>query len=209
MTVPSGLRLFRPTELSEIRSLLKVFSAIADEEGWQPGNYLETVPTGSIHIALECDGEIVGGLQAVLPDAANKLPCHNVWPEVLLPKHSIHVTIIAIKPEFRGRIELFWAICQDLWTYCADTNTKTILLECTPPMFAIYKRLGLPLQTVSEPRVHWGEMCFLTSVETVVVAGSVVMKARKSEVFRRLVLDALQAVPSSDILEAKSLSACA
>lgn len=202
LTTPDGLVLSRLTTEPEIRGLLHLFANIASEQGWQPGDYLTSYPETAQHIALIRDREIIGGLQAVLPNAEGKLPCHHVWPEVSLPKACAHVTIIGLKPTFRGRVELFWALCQDLWCLCADHKISTMVLEATPRMLTLYQRMGLPLKVVGELREHWGEPCYLTSVETIAVAGSVVIRARYSEVFRRLVLDALQPDAASAIVEA-------
>lgn len=209
ITVPKGLCLYRPTDREGIQDVLDLFSRIAEEEGWQPGDYLKSNPPAAVHIALECDGEAVGGLQAVLPDNAGRLPCHRVWPEVVLPKRTAHVAIIAVAAAHRGRIDSFWALCQDLWLYAADNRIEALSLECTERMLVVYRRLGLPLQVVGELREHWGEPCYLTKVDTVAVAGSVVIKARKSDVFRKMVLDALKEPAPSGMMEAVTLPGAA
>ena len=187
----------------EVRTLLSLFTEIAAEQGWQPGEYLNTAPEGAVHFALFDNGEPVGGLQVVLPDTQGRLPCQNVWPEVSLPAACCHGTIIALRPAYRGHIAHFWWLCQALWCFCADQGITTIVLEATPRMVALYKRLGLPLQIIGELREHWGEPCQLVSVDTVVVAGAIALRARRSCLFRQMVLNALQIERPSAIVEAR------
>jgi ribosomal protein S18 acetylase RimI-like enzyme len=190
--VEETLTLTRLTTPGEVAALLGLFAEIAREEGWQPGDALATAPERAVHFALLDRGVLVGGLQIVMRAPAGCLPCQGVWPDVVLPGAVAHVTIIGIKAAYRGNIELFWMLCQAMWCFCAEQGITAVVLEATPRMVRLYRRIGLPLQIVGELRTHWGEPCHLTSVDIVVVAGSVVMRARHSALFRRLVFDALQ-----------------
>ena len=181
----------RLTTDDEVKGLLELFADIADEQSWQPGDYLNSHPTGSIHFALCADGHLVGGLQLVMPDEAGTLPCQHVWPEITIPEASAHVTILGLKAEHRGNVALFWTLCQELWCYCTDRKIKSLVLEATPHMSVLYRRMGLPLYMIGEERVHWGEPCVLAAVDIITAAGSVVLRARRSDVFKQLVYNSL------------------
>ena len=143
----------------------------------------------------------MGGLQIVMPSLIDILPCHSVWPDTTLPPSAAHVTIIGIQADYRGNIELFWRLCQVVWCFCAKEGVEAVVLEATPRMLALYRRIGLPLEIVGELRTHWGEPCYLASVDMITVAGSVVMRARQSSLFRRLVIAALQPERQPAIVE--------
>jgi hypothetical protein len=182
----------RLTTPAETDALLQLFQEIAVEQCWQPGESLQSTPPHAVHFALCQSANLIGGLQLVRPDAEGKLPCQQVWPEVSLPDAPAHVTILGLTAEHRGNPALFWSLCQELWCYCTDQKIRSLLLEATPRMAALYKRMGLPLQVISDARVHWGEPCLLASVDIVTVAGTVVLRARHSPLFRQLVMNSLQ-----------------
>src|SRR5580700_369243 len=89
---------------SEVAALLSLFQVVADELGWQPGDFLARRPDRSLHLAAFKSGVLAGGLQLVLPDSSASFPYKAVWPEVELAnaEHLAHVTILALSPEFRG-----------------------------------------------------------------------------------------------------------
>lgn len=194
--------LTRVTAHDDVRAILELFSWIADEQEWQPGDYLSGAPEGAEHIAVCSEGVMLGGLQVVFPDTDGKLPYLRVWPEVVVPAQSAHVTILGVRPECRGRAELFWTLVCDLWSMGADRGIECYLLEATPPMLTIYRRMGLPLEVIGELRMHWGEPCYLTKVDPVAFAGGIVMRARKSAVFNNLLNVLLQPQRGSAIVEA-------
>jgi hypothetical protein len=206
VTNPAEFTLARLSTEDEIGSLLTLFADIARQEGWQPGDALTAAHDNAVHFALLNHGVMVGGLQIVMPSPSGLLPFRSVWPDVALPCTTAHVTIIGIQTAYRGRIELFWMLCQAMWCFCADQRITTVVLEATPRMVTLYRRIGLPLQIVGDLRTHWGEPCHLTSVDIVMVAGSVVMRARHSDLFRRLVVDALQPRRQPAIVESASPS---
>lgn len=181
--------------------LLELFSQIACEQGWQPGTYLSSIPANSIHFALHSGGEIIGGVQVVLPDAEGKLGCHAIWPEADTPAASAHITILALKKEFRGNIELFWILGACLFSFAADNRIKTLVLEATPGMVGIYRKMGLPLEIVGTGKMHWGEICHLTAFSVAEAAGTVFIKARRSAIFARFVLSSLQGNAQHGIVE--------
>ncbi len=90
------------TEAGEVDALLALFQEVADELGWQPGEWLAQCPTNSLHFGTLDRGELAGGLQIVLPDSAGRFPCHRVWSEVDIanPSQTAHITILALGAEY-------------------------------------------------------------------------------------------------------------
>ena len=138
----------------EIASLLTIFQQVADELSWQPGDYLHSIPNHSLHFAGLLDGTLTGGIQLVLQNEEGYLPCQKVWSELKFrPDEKLgHVTIMALAPEFRGCPGLFWSICVELSRYCVAQKINAIILECTPPMLKLYRRIGWPLRVIGELR---------------------------------------------------------
>lgn len=195
------LVLTRLTTHEDVTALLALFTEIARQEGWQPGEALNIIPDHAVHFALSDQDVLVGGLQIVMPSPTGILPCQSVWPDVVLPPTVAHVTIIGIQAAYRGKIDHFWRLCQIVWCFCAEEGIEAVVLEVTPRMLALYRRIGLPLEIAGELHTHWGEPCYLASVDIVTVAGSVVMRARQSSLFRRLVFSALQPGSQPAIVE--------
>ncbi|MCX6378618.1 MAG: hypothetical protein NT023_03950, partial [Armatimonadetes bacterium] len=179
----------------EAHELLALFRRVAHELSWQPGEYLNAIPEQSLHFAGIADGVLAGGIQLALQDENGRLPCQQVWSELQFSKEDRlgHVTMMALAPEFRGCPGLFWSICVELWRYCVGRKLEGIILECTPPMFKLYRRIGWPLKIIGELRMHWGEECYLCQMQTVEVAGSLLMKAIRSNAYRELVCQAYRA----------------
>src|SRR5687768_2950569 len=92
-----GVRVVRLTETEEIAALIAFFEGIAAAEGWQPEGALQRWRDRSVYLALEVEGQAVGGLQLVLPDAAGTLPCQALWPDVPVGPASAHVAILALE----------------------------------------------------------------------------------------------------------------
>ncbi|MCX6378701.1 MAG: hypothetical protein NT023_04365 [Armatimonadetes bacterium] len=180
------------TEAGEVDALLALFQEVADELGWKPGEWLSQSPSNSLHFGTLDRGELAGGLQIVLPDSAGRFPCHRVWSEVELPNPSqtVHITILALGAEYRGREGLFWSLCVEMWRYCVAQKMEAVLLECTPPMLKLYRRIGWPLKVIGELRMHWGEECYLCQMQVLEFAGSILARAIRSSVYRELVCQA-------------------
>lgn len=189
-------------DISDVESVLGLFREISCEQQWQPGTYLDTAPDNSEHLAIVIGGIVVGGLQAVFADKAGKLPYLHVWPEVIVPKSSAHVTILGVRPECRGKADMFWSLVCELWSLGTDRGIECYLLEATPPMLSIYRRMGLPLEVIGELRMHWGEPCYLTKVDPIAFAGGVVIRARKSAIFNNRLNILLRPACVSAIVEA-------
>jgi hypothetical protein len=180
------------TETSEITELLALFQQVAGELSWQPGEFLNAAPQNSQHFAGFVEGKLAGGIQLVLQDEEGCLPCQRVWSELHFDKQERlgHVTIMALSPEFRGCPGLFWSICVELWRYCVEQKQEGIILECTPPMYKLYRRIGWPLTVIGGLRMHWGEECYLCQMQTIEVAGSLLVKAIRSQTYQELVRQA-------------------
>jgi hypothetical protein len=172
--------------------LLAVFEAIAAEEGWCPGGQLRAYPE-ACHLAAQVRGTIVGGIQVVLPQAS-VLPYQAVWPEVEIPgaQRLAEVTIMAIRPEWRGRPSLFWPLCTELWRFCIAEQVQCLILQATPRMLERYRRIGWPLEVVGDLRAHWGEACYLCRLDVRQVAGALMELALRFPSYRGLIEQALQ-----------------
>lgn len=174
--------------------LITMFEAIARKEGWQPGEQLRAHRDVSVYFGIYVEGELAGGMQVVLPDAAGRFPFHAVWPEaaVEVPCRTAHVAVLAVRSELRGNLRLFWPLCVELWRFCVDRGIETLVLEATPAMRARYCRLGWPLRQIGETRTHWGEPCVLTAMNVQAVGGAMLTRAVRSPAFRTLILEAMR-----------------
>lgn len=173
----------------EQESLIALFEHIAAAEGWQPGDALHRYKARSLYLVALLDGEMQGGAQLVLPDAAGDLPGCEVWPEIdqTGAGPAAHVAVLALQPEARGHVSLFGRLCVELWRQCSSLGFETLWLEATPGTLRVYRRLGWPLEIVGELRTHWGEDCFLCRMGIEAVSQSLRRKALRSVVCREWV----------------------
>src|SRR5438046_1390827 len=105
----SGVQVVRLTETEEVETLVRLFEGVAEAEGWQPEGALRLWGDRSVYFALEVQGQLVGGLQLVLPDALGTLPCQSLWPEVAVSSRPcVHIAILALEASHRGQNLLFW-----------------------------------------------------------------------------------------------------
>src|SRR5437868_78795 len=111
MDAESGAQVVRLTEAEEVEALVRLFEGVAAAEGWQPDGALRLWLDRSVYFALEVQGELVGGLQLVLPEPAGALPCQAMWPEVAAGpwSHCAHVAVLALAQAYRGGGSLFWS----------------------------------------------------------------------------------------------------
>lgn len=176
------------------QSLRLLFQEIAQEQGWQSGDWLECEQTGANYLGLKVDGQWVGGLQMVLPDTLGRLPYSAVWPEVRLERsrQTGHVTVLGLLPEYRGTPAFFWSLCVELWRMCQKAGIEAVVLEATSPMLARYRKLGWQLEEIGSLRMHWGEPCVLAQMEFDRVAVSMVKRAMRSPAYRALVTQAVR-----------------
>ena len=58
----SGASVVALTTPEEAKALMQVFAAVAEEEGWQPGDQLGAYPDRSVYFALQVGETLVGGL---------------------------------------------------------------------------------------------------------------------------------------------------
>lgn len=185
-------RIVSLTSPAETEGLVQVFERIALDLGWQPGEAIRANQPAAQHMAVTVGESVVGGLQVVLGNRGAVLPYRLVWPEVELPDvaATAHVTILALRPEYRWRFDLFWPLCVELWRLCRTGGIRTILLETAPPTLRLYRRLGWPLEIIGSLRPHWGEDCYLCRMDVRGVAAALTAKAERSQTYCMLVQQA-------------------
>ena len=184
-----GLGAVRECVAEEACQLVALLERIAAELSWQPGEQLRNYVAVAVHFAAYVDGTLAGGLQLVPSAGCAALPCERVWPEVLLPKRAqtAHISILAVRQEFRGTGGLLWPLCAAMWRYCVAHHIADISLEVTPNTYRLYRRLGWPLEIVGDLRTHWGEDCYLCRMAVTEVAGAMLMRAPRSAAYRDVV----------------------
>ena len=105
-----------------MEALIALFEAIAQEEGWQPGEQLRAHQDALCLLRrVHVDGTLAGGMQVTVAGwGKDSLPFQAVWPDAdaSAPCRTAHVPILAIRPEFRGPLRLFWPLCVELWRFC-------------------------------------------------------------------------------------------
>ncbi|WP_119321672.1 N-acyl amino acid synthase FeeM domain-containing protein [Capsulimonas corticalis] len=172
-----------------VSAVIRMFHEIADEQSWRPGSQLLDYARASVHFAAHVGASLAGGLQLVPGSSCESLPCEMVWPDVLIPSRSAraHISIMAVRPEYRGTAQLLWPLCIEMWRYCAAHAIADISLEVTPSTYKLYLRLGWPLEIIGELRPHWGEECFLAKMGVTDVAGAMVVRAMRSHSYRHIV----------------------
>ncbi len=190
-----GAGAVRQCGADEAGRLVELLERIAAELAWQPGEQLRDYQAQAVHFAAYVGGALAGGMQLVpatlcqtLP--CDKLPCELVWPDVRLPRRAetAHISVLALKREYRGTAELLWPLCVAMWRYCAAQGIADISLEVTPDLYRLYLRLGWPLEIVGELRPHWGEdRCYLCRMGTADVAGAMLLRAPRSAEYRHIV----------------------
>ena len=190
----SGVQVVRLIEPEEIETLVSLFETIAQAEGWEPGDALRLWQDRSVYFALEVNGQIIGGLQLVLPDAAGSLPCQSVWPEakIALPGRCAHIAILALDEAVRGQSLLFWRLAVEMWRHCVGSGVATLYIEVTPRVFPLYRRLGWPLKIEGELRRHWGEDCYLCSLGIPEVAEAILRRAENSVYYQQIIAQAFR-----------------
>ena len=188
--IDASVRLLNDKE--EVEALIALFEAIAEKEGWQPGGQLRAHQNASTYFAAYVGEELAGGMQIVLPAPGEPFPFHAVWPDVQAPCHTAHVAVLAVRPERRGHLRLFWPLLVELWRFCVAHRLESIVIEATPSMLARYRRLGFDLTVIGALRLHWGEACCLCRADATAVEGAVLTQAVRSPAFRTLVHQAMQ-----------------
>jgi hypothetical protein len=196
-----GIQIVRLTRPEDIKHLLTALERIAAELSWQPGDQLRAYQDVALHLAVRVDGELAGGLQAVMGAREADLPYRRVWPEVEADgTATAHVTILALEKQYRGRPGLFGPLCVELWRCCADRNIGRIVIEATPPTLRLYRRLGWPLRIIGDLRLHWGEECYLCCMGVQEVADALADKAKRACSYRVLVDQAHRRLPGEPSL---------
>ena len=79
-----GVEVVRLIEMEERAEVVRLFEDVAQAEGWRPEGALRMWTHRSVYFGVQVEGQVVGGLQLVLPDTRGTLPCQELWPEVPL-----------------------------------------------------------------------------------------------------------------------------
>lgn len=185
----AGVRVVRLTRSDEVERLIAVFEGIASAEQWQPGGALRHWLDRSVHFGVEVDGQLTGGLQLVLPNREQSLPCRVVWPDVPVGPagRCAHVAILALEEAHRGQGLLFWRVVVEMWRHCVGAGVTNLYLEVTPRVLPLYRRLGWPLEIRGELRMHWGEPCYLCTLGVPEVAEALLRRAESSAYYREII----------------------
>ena len=186
--LPPQTRVVRYDSEAEARPLLSLFERIAKEQNWKPGKQLRAYPDSAVYFGLEVDGVLAGGLQLVRGNSHEGLPCLTVWPELDLQGRSdvADIALLALHPKIRGRQELFWLLCIEMWRYCRDHGVDSLYVEVTPLNLKLYRRLGWPLQIAGPLRKHWGEPCYPCSMTTSAIAQEITTRSLHSLRYRQI-----------------------
>lgn len=207
----TGVEVVRLTAWHEKEELIRVFEAIAAEEGWQPGNALRCWQDRSVYFGLRIHGTLAGGLQLVVPGLDGTLPCQSVWPEVRVsdPQRAAHIAIMAVTPQYRGEGKLFWKLGIEMWRHCVGMGIARLYIEVTPRVLPLYHRLGWPLKIAGEARVHWGEPCYLCTLGIPEVAEAILRRAEHSPFYQQIVGQAFRvSIPDSSFRRAEAVREC-
>ncbi len=188
----AGVSVDRLTADADVETLMGLFEQVAAEEGWQPEGKLRAEYPAVRYLAVTVGGELAGGLQIVLPDAAGCLPYLAVWPETAVPGRTAHATVLAVRREHRGRPTLFWMLCSEAWRLCIQEGIDGLVIEATPGMLDRYRRVGWPLEIVGDLRRHWGDECYLCRMDVCTLAGTMLVRALRSPMYRDMVLQAVR-----------------
>lgn len=182
------------TSPMEVMELLRLIEKIAGEQGWQPGDQLRAYIGHSVYFALRIKGVLAGGLQLVLDDGSGTLPCRTSWPELDLAGRTdvADVALLALTRECRGRSELFWLLCTELWRYCIFNRISELWFEVPPPVLRLYRRVGWPLEVKGPLREHWGEPTYPCSMPVSDLTAAFIHRAQSSETYRAIALHALR-----------------
>lgn len=191
----------------EIESLVCLFEEVAMQEGWLPGDALRRYRDQSIYFGLHDPAKgfgLIGGIQLILPGADSRIPSQSVWPELQFAadgpgrSHGVaHIAVMAVAQNWRGAFGsdgggLFWNLAVAMWRHCVLNGIGELFLEATPRTLRCYRRMGWPLVIRGDLRMHWGELCYLTSMTVREVGGALTERAVRSPQYRSIVMRALQ-----------------
>ena len=200
--VPGVVRL---TQEGEVEALIAVFAAIAAEQGWRPDGALQAWAGRSVYFGLweeRFPTRFLGGLQLLLPEVSGHLPSHLLWPEApLYPAHGskgprcAHIAMLGLLAQARGHPLHFWRLGIEMWRYGVAHGLTTLFIEVTPRVLPLYRHLGWPLTVCGAPRLHWGEECYLCTMELPEVAQVLLRRAQKSRHYQAIIAQALRLAP--------------
>ncbi|BCM94489.1 hypothetical protein IAD21_06396 (plasmid) [Abditibacteriota bacterium] len=197
----SAASVVRLTNAAEVRELVAVFAAIAAEQGWEPGGALEQYTQRSVYFALRGGAwgtHLLGGLQLLLPEESGTLPCHILWPTApLYPSRNgkprcAHLAMLGLLGEARGHRLHFWHLGIEMWRFCIAVGITTLFIEVTPRVLPLYQYLGWPLTICGDTLLHWGEECYLCTMELPDVAQTLLRRAQNSRHYHRIIAQAFR-----------------
>ncbi len=186
----------QPNTKKDVERLIGLFEKISCELGWLPGSQLRDYQADAVHFAALVGEALAGGMQVVSATSGQSLPYCRVWPELAEPERLdvAHVTIFALRKEYRAKCDLFWPLCVEFWRFCKANNISAMRLEATPATLRLYRRIGWPLRIIGDLRMHWGEPCYLCEMGTAEVADALARKAQRCTSYRQLLTDAYQGI---------------
>lgn len=169
----------------EQEGLIKLFEEIANDEGWKPSDQLRAYPKSSVYFGLVIEDRLIGGLQLVIGNNTEGLPCLTVWPELGLQGYTdvADIALLALAKEYRGPGH-FWMLCVEMWRYCQTHAIQHLWVEVTPRNLRAYKWLGWPLEIQGELKLHWDEDCHPCSMSVSDVYNSIAIKSITSEFYK-------------------------
>ncbi|MDE2125256.1 MAG: GNAT family N-acetyltransferase [Armatimonadetes bacterium] len=190
----ADVQVVRLIERDEIDALLGLFDEVVAERDWQPGDALGCDQYRSAYFGLLVNDELAGGLQIAFPDRTGGLSCQHVWPDVPTGPNGrcAHVELLVVHKPFRGRASLYWHLVAETWRYCVAEGVTRLYIETNPRTYALYRRIGWPLQIQGEPRLHWGAQTYLCTLEMAEVAKSILCRAANSEHYHDVVMQAFR-----------------
>ena len=174
-----------------IDALIALFEAIAQEQGWQPGDQMRAYREHSVYFGAYVGNALAGGLHLVL-GGTDSLPVLTVWPELCLHgrRDVADVALVGVKREFRARHDLLWQLFLTLWAWCDTQGIEELWAEVPAPRLRLYNRLGWNLRAQGPPRLHWAEPCLPCRAYVRELAQSFAAQAQTSPAYRSRLVQA-------------------
>lgn len=177
-----------------VEQILDLFSDTSTEKGWEPGDQLTAYSRSSVYFALVEGGQVQGAVQLVRGGTEEGLPVLTVWPELAAPpadlkrRHDVaDVALVALRPVWRGRRHLYWALYAAMWRFCVGQRITELWMEVPPNKLASYRRLGWPLSVEGPLRPHWDEPCFPCRVSVHGVGEAMIDRARLGGAYQKTI----------------------
>lgn len=161
---------------------------------------------GAVHAALgvlrvawrRMGHSSVGWPTTSAPEESGTLPCHILWPTApLYPSRNgkprcAHLAMLGLLGEARGHRLHFWHLGIEMWRFCIAVGITTLFIEVTPRVLPLYQYLGWPLTICGDTLLHWGEECYLCTMELPDVAQTLLRRAQNSRHYHRIIAQAFR-----------------